>query len=310
MTDTTSLIKFKAISNFVKELNEVFSKEHRPLKLYEHLLKNTTLEHEKIINKHIEAFKKFCVDNRDAIMNNDIKKITTSKIVYSNRVFINIHEIFKLADKETQNIIWKHLLTISALVDTMSKAKQILREQSENDTNKTQEVDFLTNIISKVEENVDSKSNPMEAISSIMQSGVFTELIEGMGDGLQNGSLDINKLMGSLQGMLGKISQDDSGEGGDTAQFMNMFQSMMSNMNNQSQQNTSDSEQQIQPDINSLLGPMMSMMNNQSQQNTSGSEQQLQPDINSLLGPMMSMMNNGGGSSGDMKQFLPDTQKQ
>ena len=55
-------------------------------------------------------------------------------------------------------------------------------------------MDFLTNIIEKVEQNVSPNDNPMEAISSIMKSGIFQELITGMGSGLQNGTLDLNKL--------------------------------------------------------------------------------------------------------------------
>ena len=62
----TSLVTFKAISNFTTSLEEVFGKEERPLKLYVHLISKTTLSHEKAIQKHIEAFRFFCTANRDA----------------------------------------------------------------------------------------------------------------------------------------------------------------------------------------------------------------------------------------------------
>ena len=92
--------------------------------------------------------------------------------------------IFSDADRETSAIIWKHLLTISALVDPTGKAKQLLKEASKKNNNGL-EANFLTNIIEKVEENVDPDANPMEAVTSIMQSGVFQELVTGMGEGLQ-----------------------------------------------------------------------------------------------------------------------------
>ena len=88
---------------------------------------------------------------------------------------INMKEIFQLADNETKQIIWMHLLTISALVDPAGRAREILKEESQKETCSISEVNFLTDIISKVESNVNPNSNPMEAVTSIMQSGIFSE---------------------------------------------------------------------------------------------------------------------------------------
>ena len=71
----TSLVTFKAISNFTTCLDEVFGAQNRSLKLYAHLISKTTVQHEKPILKHIEAFRKFCVANRVAIEAQDIEKI-------------------------------------------------------------------------------------------------------------------------------------------------------------------------------------------------------------------------------------------
>ena len=74
------------------------------------------------------------------------------------------------------------------------------------------EANFLSNIIEKVEQSVDpskmNSSNPMEMVQGLMQSGVFTDLISGMQGGLSDGSLDMNKLLGSVQGMISKLSPD------------------------------------------------------------------------------------------------------
>ena len=110
----SSLITFEAISNFTNDLGEVFSDKHRPLKLYIHLINKTTLQHKDPIIKHIDAFRKFCTANRDAIAEKNVKKLVEEKISYSNRVFIDMKQILNMADKETSNVIWKHLLTISA----------------------------------------------------------------------------------------------------------------------------------------------------------------------------------------------------
>lgn len=73
MSTDTSLITFKTISNFTNDLGDVFSEKHRPLKLYVHLINKTTLSHEQPIQKHIEAFRDFCIANRDAISSKNIK---------------------------------------------------------------------------------------------------------------------------------------------------------------------------------------------------------------------------------------------
>ena len=257
MSVDTSLITFKSISNFTNDLAEVFGEKHRPLKLYAHLINKTTLAHEKPIEKHTEAFKLFCIANRDAISKRAVNKLAKEKIIYSKRVYINMKEIFQLADSETTGVIWMHLLTISALVDPAGKAREILKEEA--DKGGGEELNFLADIISKVEANVKPNSNPMEAVSAIMQSGVFSELVSGMGNGLQDGSLDIGKLMGTVQKMVTKLSADAGDqEGGEQA--MNMINTMIGSITAGINAPSNDGTPQPMPDIASMLGPMMAMM--------------------------------------------------
>ena len=255
MSTDTSLITFKAISNFTNDLEEVFGELHRPLKLYAHLINKTTISHDKPIRKHIDAFRDFCISNRDAIFNKEIGDITKNKISYSNRVFIDIKQIFKHSDPDTNNIIWKHLLTISALVDPAGQARKILKEQSDSSGT---EIDFLSNIISRVEDKVDPNSNPMEAISSIMQSGIFTDLVNGMGSGLQDGSLDLSKLLGTVQTMVTKLS-DDENDTESGKQAMNMISNLMGNISSGLNTQSNNGQTDI-PDFASMLGPMMGAM--------------------------------------------------
>ena len=279
----SSLITFEAISNFTNDLGEVFSDKHRPLKLYIHLINKTTLQHKEPINKHIDAFRKFCIENRDAIAEKNVKKFVEEKISYSNRVFIDMKQILNMADRETSIVIWNHLLTISALVDPTGKARQILKDQTKkNDSNKG-EADFLTDIISKVEGQVDPNANPMEAVTSIMQSGVFNDLVQNMGDGLQDGSLDLQKLMGTVSTMVTKLS-DEAGdkEGGDQA--MNMINTMMGSMNAGAEAPDNNGEVPM-PNIAGMLGPMMGAMMN-------GNNEGGMPDL-------AGMMNNNTGGSGN-----------
>lgn len=287
MSTDTSLLAFKAISNFTNELSEVFSESHRPLKLYAHLINKTTLACDQAIQKHFEAFNSFCVSNRDAISERNVGKLNTKKISYSKRVWIDMGEIFKLADSDSKSVIWKHLLTISALVDPSGKARQILKEQKEKG-NGGEEINFLTDIISKVENKVSPNSNPMEAVSSIMQSGIFTELVQGMGNGLQNGSLDLNKLMGTVQTMVTKLSHDaGDDEGGEQA--MNMINTMMGNLTNNTKQQNGPSSEMPMPDISSMMGPMFAMMGNMTNM---GGKSGGMPDLAGMLSGMAGNTNN------------------
>ena len=223
------LIPFKAISSFIAALNEAFGAQHHPVKLYDRLLSKTTLSNDRIIKKHIEFFRLFCVSNRDCIVAKN-KKLVEPVITYSDRVFVDMSVIFEKSDSETSEIIWKHLLTISALLDPAGKAKDILKN------NNTKEADFLSDIINKVESNIKPNANPLEAVSSIMQSGVFNDLLSSMNNGMQDGSLDLGKLMGTVQTMcssLGNLNPGGSegGAPGGAPDMMNMINTMVSNMN-------------------------------------------------------------------------------
>ena len=226
------LIPFKAISSFIAALNEAFGAQHHPVKLYDRLLSKTTLSNDRIIKKHIDIFRLFCVANRDCIVSKN-KKLVEPVVTYSERVFVDMSVIFEKADSETSEIIWKHLLTISALLDPAGKAKDILKSSN------TKEADFLSDIINKVESNIKPNANPLEAVSSIMQSGVFNDLLSSMNNGMQDGSLDLGKLMGTVQTMCSSLGNMNpggapNGEGGapgGAPDMMNMINSMVSNLN-------------------------------------------------------------------------------
>ena len=198
-----SLISFKLISSFVSELRELFSGKQRSLKLYFRLLSKTTLMHGEAIKKHVDAFRKFLTVNREYIYSKGTEgSLVNGIITYSSKVFIDMQAIFELADRETKTVIFTHLLTISALVDPSGRAREILKEMKE-----TPETDFLSDIFSKIEKSVDPDSdNPMDAVSGFMGSGQFSELLSGMNQGMMDGSLDLGKLMGSLQGVISKLS--------------------------------------------------------------------------------------------------------
>lgn len=253
MNEETSLIAFKAICNFINDLNSEYGRKHKPLKLYQRLINKTQISHDKAIKKHIMACNAFCVANREAIMEQDASKFTESKISYSQRVYVDMSEIFKIADVETTPVIWQHILTISAIVDPSGKAKEVLRKNVEDGKSGAKEADFLSNIISKVEQNVKPDSNPMEAVSSIMSSGIFNDLLGGMQGGQASGNLDIGKLLGAVQGMVSSL-QDQVGDDPEAKQAMGMLNGMSSMVGNIQGGNGAP------PDMSQMMGMMSGLM--------------------------------------------------
>lgn len=225
------IISFNSISNFITELGQEFKTKYKPVKLYCHLIKKTNLSHNKAILKHVECFRVFCVENREAFRVKSVANLK-GKITYSSRVYIDIKVILEASDKDTQEVIWNHLLCISALVDPAGKAKDILRKNLEEGKTGADETDFLANIISKVEANVKPDSDPMAAVSSIMSSGIFTDLIGGMQSGLSSGKLDIGKLLGAVQGMVSSMGNQAGGDDPMAANMIGMMSGLMKNLGN------------------------------------------------------------------------------
>jgi hypothetical protein len=237
MADNTSVLIFKAITGFISDLNTEFGSKHKSIVLYNRLLEKTGLTNVGPINKHIESFRKFFEANQKAMEEQSIDQFTNSVISYSDKVYVDVKTVLTQSNSDNKKIIWQHLLTIWGLIDPTSQAKKILKESVKSAASSGDKEDqFLANIISKVEQSVGGveidQSNPMGSISTLMQSGVFSTLITDMQQGLSDGSLDISKLLGSVQGMMVKMNGANGGDASnmpDLSSMMSMMGPMMGN---------------------------------------------------------------------------------
>ena len=239
--DDNDLTVFNAISKFVTCLNECFGPKQLSLQLYNTILEKTTLSHKQAIQKHITLFKDFCNGNTDAIVNKDSSVIKINKVCYSDKIYIDFKQVFEDADKGEEKVIWTHILILCAYLNPTVKAKEILKKENDN----SQESNFLTDIISKVEENVDADvSNPMEAVTNIMSSGVFTDLVGNMTSGLENGELDLGKLIGTVNNMVGSLTQEMSNSGEEMppgmGDMMNNITTMMNSVTTEVESSAGD----------------------------------------------------------------------
>jgi len=248
MNEDTVLIGFKAICNFINDLESVYGNKHKPLRLYKRLVNHTQISHDNIIRKHIGLFNQFCVANQEALSEQKREKLVQTRVEYSERVYVDIGFILGMADAETAPVIWKHLLTISAIVDPTGRAKEILKKSVQEGKSGKEETDFLTNIISKVEKNVKPNSNPMEAVTSIMQSGLFTEMMSDM----NSKKFDLGKLLGAVQGMVSTLGNQvgDDPEAKQAMGMLNNVTSMMGNMGSGG----------APPDMSGMMQMMTTMM--------------------------------------------------
>lgn len=205
-----SVYIFKCICHFIKDLSDSFGKNDKPLSLYAHLIERTGIMHEEPIKKHLQIFHDFVKQNDQAILNKTLP-LEKTEIRYSDKVFIDLPKIFEMADATEKETIWKHLVTLLALLDPSSEAKQLLLKEKEKQKkvgSSGNEEEFLSEIVDQVGKHIDPTcSNPTDMIKDIMDSGVFSNLVDKMNSGITDGDLDLGKMMSSLHSMMGNISQ-------------------------------------------------------------------------------------------------------
>jgi len=211
---------FIKVLNFVHDLNDVFGKKYNNIKLYNKFLKETPMENAKAVKKQNSIFKNFVQNNFEAILKKDITFLEDHQILFSDKVFINIKEIVEEADQDTSHQIFQHLQLIAYLFTNDQNMKAALSNSykvSPPISTKTDqaESEFIHNYMSKIEQSFGEKdfSDPMTATLGLLKSGVFTDMIKTLQTDVSSGKLDVNKLLGNVQGMMSQISSDTKENG-------------------------------------------------------------------------------------------------
>ena len=202
-----SIKTFEYITIFIKELNLEFGPVQHSLELYDHLLDKTTKNNIEAVKRHIHAFNSFLKKNEEAIIKKDKSLLKEKEIVYSKNVKINLEEIFKIADTETTDVIWNHLLLIMNNINPSKETLELLKKSLSEE--KSGGSDIISGLIKKMEDTVDPGADPVQSIMNLMQGGVFADMAKTVGQGLQDGSLDIGKMFGMVQGMLSSMPQSN-----------------------------------------------------------------------------------------------------
>ena len=225
--DEKNLIVFNTFSKLIEELHKSFGEKCEGLKLYNRIIEKTAVVHKKAIDRHISELTTFCKENSEAIYGRDDSQLVKKDITYSENISIDMSAVFGLAEDDEKETIWKYFLIISAYVNPTGKVKEYFdKKKNDPDYQYKSEDDFLKNMVKKVEGTVREDQNPMEAVGSILSSGVFTDLVSDMNNGLKSGNLDLAKLMGSVQN-LAKEAQPPGESGVDISAMMGQMSGMM-----------------------------------------------------------------------------------
>jgi translation elongation factor EF-Ts len=201
-------VTFKAITDFVADLNVEFGETYKPVSLYNTLLTKTTLAHDKPVQKHIQLFKAFLDENAEVLRNADTSLITNGVIRYSDRVYIDLYSILNSGNSETAKAVIKHLATINACINPTENAMSLVKSLCVSDPN----YDFITDIISTVTENIEGSdiSDPMSTAMSLLSSGKLTNIFENMRTRYVNGTLDPSQLLKKVSQMYSEVSQGEA----------------------------------------------------------------------------------------------------
>lgn len=214
--DNNTALAFNTICNFIRDLSASFGTKQKSLLLYGHLIEKTGLIHIDPVKKHINIFKKFVDENQEAIEKRDKSKFKSHSISYSDKVSIDVKGVFVLCDREEEKVVWNHLLTISAVLNPLGNAKQILKDLTTTSAGSTKkgnnvtEDNFLKNIMDKIGSevgNYDTENmNPMQMIGSMMSSGALNDVFQSISSGLNDGNLDIGTMMNSMQSLVSNLN--------------------------------------------------------------------------------------------------------
>lgn len=236
-TDSTVSEAFVAIVVFVNDLQEAIGGPAAalPLSMYWRLLAHIKPNDMNSIRKATDGFATFMTQYGQIIIQAKYDELPLGAKIYygtSERVYLDIQKYLHKADPDIRASIRSHLLTIGAILtpkqdmlEELSKAAAVPKEEPgfslEDVTNlkidqSTAEGKFISGLLDKARDSADSidpSDNPMATIAKLATSGLLTDMMKGLNEGTQNGTLDIRRLLGTMHGAIGQLLPKDEPDG-------------------------------------------------------------------------------------------------
>lgn len=202
---------FKAICEFADQLNDAFGKDDPSINKFYRILLKTSIANRKVVNRHVEVFNLFLVENRDSILSKTHSMFSVPRIVLTDRIGMDMKDIIEKADEPTRTIIWQHLYNIMFVINPNDLVvKNELKTSISN--NATRENKFLKDTFSKFEDVMknsgdSAQKDPMAMMSGLLQSGFLNDMIGNISNGVNKGDLNIKSLISNVQHLLGNLSE-------------------------------------------------------------------------------------------------------
>ncbi|MBL4898381.1 MAG: hypothetical protein JKX76_01910 [Colwellia sp.] len=210
MLSDQEFFKFNRIVSFISAITEFYGTTNRNLFKYNHILQKTQISMHKPMMKQIAIFTEFCIQNSEQIeaKNSDFSE---PEIMYSRKVIINMKEIIEASDVEHRQILWRHILYISAVFNPEGNAREILQrnkdaaqEEKAGRSNlrmegDTPEADFINRIVDSTANATDPQSMMKNVMNPSFIGGLFSDVISG--------NIDPQKLVGLSMNLVGKLQE-------------------------------------------------------------------------------------------------------
>lgn len=238
--DDSKLSIFNAIMSFVQDLDTGFDKTHKPIALYNRLLEKTTLKDIPAIGKHITGFERFFNKYPNYLKNGSVEK--DAKIMYSDRVFLDIGNILSTADKDMQQHILRHLKYIYSIINKGTEAGKAALKELKAETGTTADIDlpnttegnFIKDTLTEMTEhfeNIEDTGNPMAMMTGMMQSGFFQKFMGDLQTKMSSGEMDMKSLMGTVTSVISDVTP--AGEADQLGDFLSQGISQVSALTGQ-----------------------------------------------------------------------------
>lgn len=222
--NSKQLEAFSAISSFVNDLWDAFGnvKKASPLALYHRLVEGIKITDKESIKKTVDGFKTFLKQHELSIMKGDFEAVPQGTVIpygANKRICIEIQSFFYRSrnDKDTLEVIKRHLLTIGMILDpredkmteleNSQKTVDAMAEMLPGLDMKSKEGQFINDILENAKtslQDIDT-SNPMTAMMAIYNSGALQKMMTGM----QTGEMNPKSLAKMMKKTLNTLLPDD-----------------------------------------------------------------------------------------------------
>lgn len=210
---------FVAIKSFVDELYEGFKDTETktsPLALYWRLL--TLIDQQSNIAAKtyiVEGFDTFFKEHDGPLVSGKLELIPEgTRINYPNKngIYIDIYKFLRPSDDDVHIIVRQHLMTISAILNPDEKKLKAIEKSEKSNAvlaipnDGSEESIFLQGVMEKAklamgDVEVDG-DNPTGAVMGMLQSGVVTDMLSGIQEGMGSGKFKYRKMARLMQGLI------------------------------------------------------------------------------------------------------------